>query len=133
MIQSTRAGLGRRHLAFAVANCLLNWRFATAIVGSCSICWKLRHLLEAAPSVGSCCICWKLQRLLEAAASAGSCGICWKLRWVAGKARNMAENALYILIVLFSLQLQQTEISDRKLFIFKHGIGKCAGGSFPAD
>ena len=41
-IQSTRAGLGRCHLAFAVANYLLNWRFATATVGSCSDCWKLQ-------------------------------------------------------------------------------------------
>ena len=63
MIQSTRAGLGRRHLAFAVANYLLNWRFATGTVGSC--------------------------------------GICWKLRRVAGKACNMMENVLYILIVFF--------------------------------
>ena len=34
-IQSTRAGLGRHHLAFAVANCVLNQRFAVATVGSC--------------------------------------------------------------------------------------------------
>ena len=59
-------------------------------------------------------------------ANVGSCGVCWKLRHlleaqrVAGKARNMTENALSILIV-FSVQLQQTEISDRKLFIFQHG------------
>ena len=32
------------------------------------------------------------------------------------------ENALSILIVIFSVQLQQTEISDRKLFIFQHGV-----------
>ena len=82
-IQSTRAGLERCHLAFAVANCLLNWRFARAAVGSC--------------------------------------GDCWKLLWVAGKACNMTENARCILIVLFSVQLQQTEISGRKLFIFQHG------------
>ena len=31
----------------------------------------------------------------------------------------MTENALSILIVIFSVQLQQTEISDRKLFIFQ--------------
>ena len=34
----------------------------------------------------------------------------------------MTENALSILIVYFSVQLQQTEISDRKLFIFQHGM-----------
>ena len=80
MIQSTRAGLRRCHLAFAVANFLLNRRFVTATVGNCSDCWKLRRV-----------------------------------------ARNMTENVLSILIVMFSVQLQQTEISDRKLFIFQHG------------
>ena len=49
-IQSTRAGLGRHHLAFAVANCLWNQRFATATVGSCGDCWKLWRLLEATTS-----------------------------------------------------------------------------------
>ena len=49
------------------------------------------------------------------------CSSCWKLRRVAGEAHNMTENALSILIVIFSLQLQQTEISERKLFIFQHG------------
>ena len=78
------AGIGRRHLAFAVANCVLNRRFAAVTVGS------------------------------------RSCGDSWKLRRVAGKARNMMENALFILIIIFSVQLQQTEISDRKLFIFQH-------------
>ena len=34
----------------------------------------------------------------------------------------MTENALSILIIIFSVQLQQTEISDRKLFIFQHGM-----------
>ena len=33
----------------------------------------------------------------------------------------MTENALSILII-FSVQLQQTEISDRKPFIFQHGL-----------
>ena len=75
--------LGRRHLAFAVAHCGLNPRFA-------------------AVTVGSCC-------------DSG------KLRWVAGEASNMTENALSILIVIFSAQLQQTEISERKLFIFHLG------------
>ena len=51
-------------------------------------------------------------------ATVGSCGGCWKLRLVAGK-----ENALSILSVIFSVQLQQTEISDRKLFIFLYGFG----------
>ena len=71
-----------------------------------------------------CSNCWRLQRLLEAPVTDGSCGDCWKLRWVAGEARNMMENALSILIVIFSVQLQQTGTSDRKLFIFQHGIGQ---------
>ena len=50
------------------------------------------------------------------------CGDGWKLRCVAGEACNMTENTLSILIVLFSVQLQQTEISERKLFIFQHGV-----------
>ena len=50
----------------------------------------------------------------------GSCGDCWKLRRVAGKAHNMTENALSILIVIFSGHLQQTNNSGRKLFIFHH-------------
>ena len=33
----------------------------------------------------------------------------------------MTENALSILSVIFSVQLQQTEISERKLFIFHLG------------
>ena len=64
---STRAGIERCHLAFAVANCVLNWSFAVVTVGSC--------------------------------------GDCWKLRRVAGEARNMTENALSILIVIFSIHL----------------------------
>ena len=58
---------------------------------------------------------------MEAMATVGSCGNCWKLRLVASKARNMTGNALSILIVTFSVQLQQTENSDRKLFLFHHG------------
>ena len=34
----------------------------------------------------------------------------------------MTENALSILSVIFSVQLQQTEISERKLFIFHLGV-----------
>ena len=69
-IQSTRPGLGRHHLAFAVANCLLNRRFATATG------WKLRRLLEAAVVVAQqyatfvffnamlwCWICWERTNL----------------------------------------------------------------------
>ena len=56
-----------------------------------------------------------------AAVTVGSCGDSWKLRRVAGEANNMMENALSILIVIFSVQLQQTEISERKLFIFHLG------------
>ena len=37
---------------------------------------------------------------------------CWKLRRVADEAHNMTENALSILII-FSVQLQQMETSDR--------------------
>ena len=82
-IQSTMVWLGRCHLAFAVANCVLNLRFSVATVGRCDDGWKLRR--------------------------------------VAGEARNMTENALSILILIFSVQLQQTETSDRKLFIFHLG------------
>ena len=64
-----------------ICNCLLNRRFATVTVGSCSHCWKLQR--------------------------------------VADEARNMMENALSILIVIFFVQLQQTEISNRKQFIFQ--------------
>ena len=56
----------------------------------------------------------------EVTETAGGCGDCWKLRRVAGKASSMTENALSILII-FSVQLQQTETSDRKQFIFQHG------------
>ena len=56
-----------------------------------------------------------------AAVTVGSCGDSWKLRRVAGEASNITENALSILIVIFSVQLQQTEISERKLFIFHLG------------
>ena len=34
----------------------------------------------------------------------------------------MTENGLSILSVIFSVQFQQTEISERKLFIFHHGF-----------
>ena len=83
--------LARRHLAFAVANCALNPRFAAVTVGSCGDSWEL-----------------------------------WR---VAGEASNMTENALSILIVIFSVQLQQTEISQRKLFIFHLGSGSQYGNS----
>ena len=76
LIESTMVWHERRHLAFAVANCVLNLRFAA-------------H--------------------------------CWTLRRIAGEARNMTENALSILSVIFFVQLQQTEISERKLFIFHLG------------
>ena len=75
-----RAGLGRCHLAFSVANCVLNRRFAPVAVGSC----------DGLPARPANC--------------------------------NMTENALSILIVIFSVQLQQTKISDRKQFIFQHGF-----------
>ena len=84
-IQSTIVWLRRRHLAFAVANGVLNRRFSAATVGCC--------------------------------------GDGWKLRWVAGEAHNMTENDLSIWIVIFSVHLQQTKISERKLFIFHLGLG----------
>ena len=55
------------------------------------------------------------------AATVGCCGDGWKLWRVAGEAHNMTENALSIWIVIFSVHLQQTEISERKLFIFHLG------------
>ena len=82
--ESTMVWLERRHLAFAVANCVFNLMFAAVTVGSC--------------------------------------GDSWKLCRVAGEASNMTGNALSILIVIFSAQLQQTEISERKLFIFHLGL-----------
>ena len=45
------------------------------------------------------------------------CGDYWKLRWVAGEACNMTENALSILII-FSVQLQQTEKLRQKAVYF---------------
>ena len=44
----------------------------------------------------------------------------------------MMENALSILIVIFSVQLQQTEISERKRFIFHRGhtVTAAADGPF---
>ena len=42
----------------------------------------------------------------------------------------MTENALSILIAIFSIQLQQTEISERKLFIFHQGN---SGHDCPVD
>ena len=47
----------------------------------------------------------------EVTATAGGCSDCWKLRRVASKARNMTENKLSILIVIFSIQLP-----DRKKY-----------------
>ena len=64
----------------------------------------------------SCQLCFK---------SEVCCGGSWKLRRVAGEARDMMENALSILIVIFSVQLQQTEISERKPFIFHLGRHCC--------
>ena len=63
----------------------------------------------------SCQLCIKSE---VCCGTVGRCGDGWKLRRITGKARNMMENALSILIVIFSVQLQQTEIWERKLFIF---------------
>ena len=62
-----------------------------------------------------------------AAVTVGSCGDSWKLRRVAAETSNMTENALSILIVIFSVQLQQAEISERKLFIFHLGSQPITG------
>ena len=43
-IQSTMVWLGRCHLAFAVANGVLNRRFSAATVGCCGDGWKLRRV-----------------------------------------------------------------------------------------
>ena len=76
------------------------------------VAWKM-------PScICSCQLCIKSE---VCCGTVGCCGNGWKLRWVAGKASNMTENALSILIVFSSVQLQQTEIWERKLFIFHHG------------
>ena len=66
----------------------------------------------------SCQLCIKSE---VCCGTVGRCGDGWKLRWIAGEACNMTENALSILIIIFSVQLQQTKISERKLFIFHHG------------
>ena len=55
------------------------------------------------------------------AATVGRCSDGRKLRRVASEALNMTENALSIWIVIFSVHLQQTEISERKLFIIHLG------------
>ena len=51
MIQSTTTRIGRRHLAFAVANCVLNRRFAAVTVGSNGDCGKLRRIAGEAHNV----------------------------------------------------------------------------------
>ena len=63
----------------------------------------------------SCQLCIKSE---VCCGTVGRCGDGWKLRRIAGEARNMTENALSILIVIFSVQLQQTEISERKAIYF---------------
>ena len=63
----------------------------------------------------SCQLCIKSE---VCCGTVGHCGDGWKLQRIAVEARNMMENALSILIVFFSAELQQTEISERKLFIF---------------
>ena len=60
--------------------------------------------------------CWMLRRRVAGEACNG-----WKLQRVAGEACNMTENALSIWTVIFSVHLQQTEISERKQFIFHLG------------
>ena len=50
-IQSTMVWLGRRHLAFAVANGVLNWRFSAATVGRCGNGWELRRVASEARNI----------------------------------------------------------------------------------
>ena len=69
------------------------------------------------------CMCQLCKKSEVCCGTVGRCGDGWKLRRIAGEARNMTENALSILIVIFSVQLQQTEISERKLFISHLGYG----------
>ena len=58
----------------------------------------------------------------EVTATGGGYSDCWKLQWVAGKACSKTENTLFILIVIFPIQLQQTETLDRKLCILQPGF-----------
>ena len=50
-IQSTMVWLRRCHLAFAVANGVLNRRFSAATVGCCGDGWKLRWVASEAHNV----------------------------------------------------------------------------------
>ena len=54
-IQSTMVWLGRRHLAFAVANGVLNRRFSVATVGRCGDGWKLRCCCRRGPQYDGKC------------------------------------------------------------------------------
>ena len=70
----------------------------------------------------SCQLCIKSE---VCCGTVGRCGNGWNLEaatgcWRPGEDRNMTENALSI-IIIFSVQLQQTEISERKLFSFHYG------------
>ena len=47
----------------------------------------------------------RLQQLLEVGATVGSCSNCWLLRRDASEARDVTENALSILIVIFFVKL----------------------------
>ena len=60
--------------------------------------------------------CWRLQRLLEATVTIGSCGDCWKLRRVAGEARNMMENVLFILIVIFPYNSINRDLRQKAVY-----------------
>ena len=46
LIESTMVWLGRRHLAFAVANCVLNLRFAAALLNATATAGSCDGLLE---------------------------------------------------------------------------------------
>ena len=51
LLESTMVRLERRHLAFAVANCVFNLMFAAVTIGSCGDSWKLRWVAGEASNM----------------------------------------------------------------------------------
>ena len=78
--------------------------------------------LEDASCICSCQLCIYSE---VCCGTVGRCGDGWKLRRITGEARNMMENALSILIVIFSVQLQQTEISEKTVYFPPWGYSNC--------
>ena len=76
-----------------------DWKMPSCIC-SCQLCIKSEVCFSD---------CWKLRRLLEAATGCRR-GPQYDWKWS------------FYFNCYFSVQLQQTEISDRKLFIFQHGF-----------